>query len=334
MSHTANANDTKPDRHGWSLPHILVFPAVACGMWMIYHPWPTGGPLATAFWIGVTGYALLSLSSCFHETSHQTFSRWPWLSIWLGRLIGTVLVVPYTVYRESHVRHHAYLNTPADWELWPYSDPKASLTYRRVFVWLDLFLGALTTPYIYGRIFFHKDSPLTSKKIRRTIWMEYGLIAAAWTAFLLTLDYFHVLRSSYAQWVLAMLVMTFLQTGRKLTEHLGMKSYDPILGTRTVVGSNWITRWTTYLQFDIFIHGPHHRHPRLAHGLLEEKMEQYIDSHRDVDVPVFSSYWQATADMLPSMWHTPGVGMNAGAPLPEKQPVPREAVESAPRMAA
>ena len=46
------------------------------------------------------------------------------LSIWTGRLLGTMMFTPYTAYREVHIRHHAYLNTPRDWELWPYSDPQ------------------------------------------------------------------------------------------------------------------------------------------------------------------------------------------------------------------
>ena len=29
-----------------------------------------------------------------------------------------------------------------------------------------------------------------------------------------------------------------------------------------------LTRWSTFLNFDIFIHGPHHRFPKAAHGQL------------------------------------------------------------------
>jgi len=248
-------------------------------------------------------------------------------------LIGTVFLIPYTVYRESHIRDHAYINTPSDWELWPYSDPNTSRGFRRVFVWFDLMLGMAAAPYIYGRIFFHRDSPLTSKQIRRTIWMEYAFIAVTWGLFLLTLDHFHVLRTTHSQWAMALFVMTTLQTGRKLTEHLGMVSFDPILGTRTVVGRNWLTRWTTYLQFDIFVHGPHHRHPRLHHGQLKDKMREYVDNHHDVAVPVFGSYWKATVNMLPHMWRNPGVGVNLGAAMPGKKSVANDADTGA-RLAA
>jgi fatty acid desaturase len=313
---TTTFSDQQRDavRRGWTLPHLLVIPAVAFGMWMIYHPWPANTGLCQVGWILFTSYALLSLSSCFHETTHQTYSGSTFVSIWVGRLIGTMLLVPYTAYRETHIRHHAYLNTPSDWELWPYSDPRSPRWFRRLFVWCDLFLGFLTTPVIYGRIFFHKKSPLKSPRIRITIWLEYLAIAAAWGGLLAVLKHYHVLRTSYSQWALAMFAMTFLQTGRKLTEHLGMASFDPIQGTRTVLGPGWLTRLTTYMQFDIFIHGPHHRYPRMPHAELKQAIAPYL-GETGMQAPVFRSYAQAILDMLPWMWLNPGVGVNVGAPV-------------------
>ena len=68
-----------------------------------------------------------------------------------------------------------YLNRPDDWELWPYSDPAASRPFRIVFAWCDLLLGFITTPYMYGRIFFHKNSPITAPPTRAAILKEYLL---------------------------------------------------------------------------------------------------------------------------------------------------------------
>ena len=66
-------------------------------------------------------------------------------------------------------------------------------------------------------------------------------------------------------WLIPSCVAGIYQSIRKFTEHLGMASYDPMVGTRTVVGQNWFTRMCTYLNFDIFVHGPHHRHPLVPH---------------------------------------------------------------------
>ncbi len=291
--------------------HLLVFPAAAACMWLMYHPWPLDHWSCRAAWVLLASYALLSLSSCLHETVHHTYCRSPRLNVAVGRIIGTLFLVPYTVYRESHIRHHGHLNRPTDWELWPYSDPSASRTFRRIFVWFDLFLGTITTPYIYGRIFFHKNSPIAlGGKIWRTMLYEYMAVAIVWGTFLGTLEYYGKLGSKHALWLLPLWLMTFLQTGRKLTEHLGMDSFDPIRGTRTVVGGNLMTRVCSYLQFDIFVHGPHHRHPKMPHTKLRATMEGYLTGDADT-YPAFSTYRHAVLDMLPHLLRHPGCGVNA-----------------------
>ena len=42
-------------------------------------------------------------------------------------------------------------------------------------------------------------------------------------------------------------------------------------------------------------------------------MERYVESHPHIDYPVYSRYWQAILDMLPSFFRNPGCGVNAGA---------------------
>jgi hypothetical protein len=98
-----------------------------------------------------------------------------------------------------------------------------------------------------------------------------------------------------------------------------MASYDPLLGTRTVVGTTWWTRLCTHMNFDIFIHGPHHRHPRMAPGQLRGIMNEYQMTNPTVAYPVYSSYWRAVCSMLPHLLRNPGVGMNAGAAPPARE---------------
>jgi fatty acid desaturase len=303
----------------WTLPRFLFFPAGLIGLYGLAHAWPVDHWAVRVGWTIYTAYVFFCWTSCFHETVHQTLVGSRTFSIALGRLLGTLVLVPYTVYRESHIRHHAYLNKPNDWELWPYSDPGTSLGFRRVFVWVDLFLGAFTAPYVYGRIFFHRDSPLRSRELRRTIWLEYLGMAAFWTTLIGVIAYRGTWTTLAACWLIPHLLAGFYQTARKLTEHLGMASYDPLQGTRTVVGSNWFTRLCTFLNFDIFVHGPHHRHPRVSHDQLRRKMDEYRESHPDQPYPVFRTYLRATWDMLPWMFRNPGVGMNVGAPAPARE---------------
>ncbi|MBS0266651.1 MAG: fatty acid desaturase [Planctomycetes bacterium] len=312
----ARAIDSK-----FTLPRFLCRPGGAIGWWFLAYPWPVDHWAVTAFWSLFTGYFLFCWTSCFHETVHQTLTSSKKVSIWLGRFLGMAMFVPYTAYRETHIRHHAYLNKPYDWELWPYASPSCSLGFRRVFVILDLLCGVITSPIIYGRIYFHPASPLRNPAVRRTIRNEYLGMLAFWGLVLGLIQYYHVWGGFVKAWLIPVMIASVLQTGRKLTEHLGMASFDPLQGTRTVLGKNWLTRFTTFVNFDIFIHGPHHRHPRVAHNLLAQKMNDYLEDNPGTDFPVYQHYWEATRAMLPFLFRNPGCGVNAGGQTPAQHDV-------------
>jgi len=298
-------------------PRFLVARLLPVGLWFLANPWPGKEWPTQVFWTLLTTYSLFCWLSCFHETIHHTVCRNRNANILLGRIIGMVVFTPYTAYRETHIRHHAYLNRPGDWELWPYSDPAASRLFRIVFAWCDLLLGLITAPFTYGRIFFHKNSPITAPELRRAIYKEYLLSVLFWGATLGLVACFHAWRGFLVIWLVPHWLAGILQTGRKFTEHLGMKSFDPLLGTRTVIGKNAWTRFCTRANFDIFVHGPHHRHPRLPHADLERKMQDYVQQSPGAGYPVFSTYGKAVRAMLPALFVNPGVGLNAGGILPD-----------------
>lgn len=303
-----------------TLPLYVLFPLGVLGLYSLAFPWPVDTVPVYLCWLAFTTFIFFCYTSCFHETAHQTLSQSATLSIIAGRILGTLMFTPYSVYRESHIRHHAYLNKPTDFELWPYSDPNSSIWFRRLFVWVDLALGVITSPIVYGRTFFHPSSPIRNPGVRRAVYWEYagivvfwaGVIAACWAY-----DGWYLLLTV---WVLPHWLAGIMQTGRKLTEHLGMASYDPLKGTRTVVADNWFTRLCTWMNFDIFVHGPHHRHPKVAHHQLHTKMQEYKDKSGD-EFPIFANYRRAAWAMFPFLFSNPGVGMNAGALAPDAEKV-------------
>ncbi len=304
-----------------TLPRMLSIPAAA--IFMAANgtiltglvPWTPASPWIVAGLTAATAAMMFCWTSALHEAAHQTLFTSRGLSILCGRLLGTVMFTPYTAYREVHIRHHAYLNTPRDWELWPYSDPTASLWFRRLFVWFDLFCGIASGPIIYGRIYFHSRSPIKSPEIRATIRNEYLGILAVWGAVWTYTTLTHQWPGHLIAIILPMYVAAFMQTVRKFTEHLGMASFDPLQGTRTVLPRKWVLRLSSFLNFDIFIHGPHHRHPRLTHNKLESKLDEYRDANPHVAYPTYERYWKAMLAMAPSMIFNPGCGVNAGASL-------------------
>lgn len=315
---TFTADESKAISEKITWIRMVCLPGGAIGIAALAYDWPSAHIGWTLFWWFMTAYFMFCWTSCFHECAHQTLHSSKGLSIWLGRILGTVIFVPYSCYRESHIRHHAYLNKPSDFELWPYSDPNCSVAFRRAFAWFDLFVGPISAAITYGRIYWAKSSPLKEPALRRVIRNEYLFIFLVWGSLFTVLSIYGWWWMFFKVWAIPVWLAGLYQTGRKFTEHLGMSSYDPMLGTRTVLGHNWFTRMCTFLNFDIFVHGPHHRHPRVAHNVLGKKMQEYIEAHPDKPFPLYRTYWQATREMIPYFFKNPGVGMNAGAAAPGK----------------
>ena len=263
-------------------------------------------------WVIIVTYCLFCVGGSFHEAAHDTLFQNTATNRIVGRAIGMVIGIPFTVYKETHRQHHACLNTSGDYELWPYSDPETSLAFRRFFVWLDLCVGVVTSPWIYGRIYFSGDSVL-KPEARRTIRMEYLAMGGAWLVLIGGLVLIlnareYDWRQFDPVWLLPLLLSPVANTGRKFVEHLGLTSREPLLGTRTVVGGNRLSRLFRYLNFDIAVHGPHHRYPKARHFELAPRLEEYQSSHPDQQVPVFPSYLSAFLHTLPCLWKNPATG--------------------------
>ncbi len=302
-------------REGRNTPlmlRLLPVPLAIVGMVCLGHGLMGTNPWVHGLLTVATAYMMFCWTSTFHETAHQTLWKTGWLNVAAGRMLGTMMFVPYTLYRENHIRHHAYLNRQEDWELWPYSDGTTSLSFRRLYVWFDLFLGILSAALIYSRMYWHRSSPIRTGELQRTIGWEYLAIAVFWSVTWGAVSWLGQWPQHLAGVLVPLSLAGMLQTGRKLTEHLGMASYDPLHGTRTVVPKKWLVRICSYLNFDIFVHGPHHRHPRAAHHTLRGRMESYVRGNPGVDYPVYETYGSAVRAMLPSLFLNPGCGVNAG----------------------
>ncbi|MDA7504164.1 fatty acid desaturase [bacterium] len=312
MSSASNQNRTRTlEKILW--PRFILFPVLAIAAYPFFIM-GIGGETwyVQTGWVLFLTYCWFCVGGAFHETVHETLFKNGAINRWYGRVLGWMVGIPYTVYRESHRRHHAYLNTPDDYELWPYSDPSTSLWFRRSFLWIDLLFGVVTAPHIYGRIFLNND-PRLSKKVRRTILLEYLALLVYWALALSVIFYFlKKPDGTYHKfqwiWILPLVLSPMVNTARKFVEHLGMQSTNPVLGTRTVVSNNWIESWLGYFNFDIAIHGPHHRYPKARHYELEAKLVDCIEKHPEEQVPVFSSYLTAFIDSAKCFWNAPQTG--------------------------
>ena len=117
----------------------------------------------------------------FHEASHGHLRKSRFLNEADGLIIGTFSFMSFTLYRAAHQKHHSHLATERDVELWPFVIVGTPRWARRLAAFIELNAGILFTPFLFARIFLHKDSFIKNKRVRRRIWMEFGLIAVVWT---------------------------------------------------------------------------------------------------------------------------------------------------------
>lgn len=307
----SSATVTAPRFGNW--PRFLLFPLIAvigyAGLvWEVeqHSLWIAAG------WVAILSYCWFCLAGSFHEAAHGSLFRNHFINEAYGQTVGVLILIPFSTFRATHRMHHAYMNTPKDYELWPYSNPNASLGFRRAFVWLDLFFGVFTAPFIYGRISFTKTARLTPAE-KKWIPREYAFMALFWTSVIIAVGLlihygYYQPELSHTFLLLPLIISPMINTLRKFTEHVGMESTDPVQGTRTVCGKHWLTTACSYFLFDISVHGPHHRYPKVRGGNLKSKLKEMQQKDPARDIPVFSSYYQALMHTLPLLWTNPAVG--------------------------
>ncbi|MBD3671924.1 MAG: fatty acid desaturase [Planctomycetaceae bacterium] len=306
-------------------PRFLLFPIVAIAghLGMIYW-WPELTLSGKVVSIVLLTLAWYCISGCLHEMGHMTLLKNQSHSLWIGRMVGMILVIPFTCFRATHLTHHARMCTVEDYELWPYCKPIFSLTFRRIFCLFDLLLGTISAPIIYSRIFWKRKSPLTPQE-SAAVKFEYWLSILFWGAIaalivVLLMDDI-VPRERLSVWWFAPLAFAaMLNTFRKLIEHVGLPSCQPMLGTRTVQPSNWIARLISYGNFDLNLHGPHHRHGMAKHDQLQAKLDEYLEDQPAGRELVFHSYTAAAWHTLKCVCKSPGVGEAYARDLNAKSP--------------
>ncbi len=252
----------------------------------------------------VSGFLMLCLVSVFHDAAHGWLFRDHRFNVAVGRLFGTFMVLPYTGFRATHLLHHKDPLHPEDWELWPYCDPRTSPAFRRIFAWIDLFFGRLTSPVIYLRIFWSRRSPLKART-RRTIGWEYAASLFFWMGVAAYVE-------TYASWggfvrviLIPQLLAGSLQALNRMGEHLG-RAYGPGReNSRTVFATGPMERTLSALSLQSSHWGPHHDQPLVPAIDLDEWYRKHPEGYPEV----FTSYGAAIWDTLKAVALNPDTGV-------------------------
>src|ERR1043166_10103666 len=119
-----------------TLVFLLAVTEIAIGATVWAGWWWLSLPLAL-----VAAHLMHGLLIGFHEASHGLLRKSRRLNEFDGVLIGIFSFLPFNLYRVVHQRHHMYLGTEKDTELWPFVLPRMSRWKRGLSAFLDLTVG-------------------------------------------------------------------------------------------------------------------------------------------------------------------------------------------------
>jgi fatty acid desaturase len=250
-------------------------------------------PLTVVCWC-VCAHVGHSKLIAFHEASHGTLNpKWR-VNEFQGIMLGTTILVPLSVYRLVHGRHHAYIGTESDLEFWPFVNP-GTARWKRVLAAIgELFFGFFYTPivFLHGVLAAHRVPPAQK---RRIIW-EYAIIALVWPTVLYVVHTNGWWEPFLVGYGVQALIAGNLQSVRKFTEHLGLMGDTILTTTRTVVDKRLYGEAMSRSMLRIDYHGTHHRYAKVPYYHLPAATPFVYDG-RVEHVPLFPNYWSAMLDM-------------------------------------
>lgn len=255
---------------------------------------------AAAGMIGLLVHVMHVHTLALHEASHETLCPSRWWNDAMGLFIGGHAFLPLALYRAAHYFHHAYLATERDDELWPFVIPGTPRWARRLAAAVELTFGLVYTPGLFLRSFLRSDSPIQDPKVRRRIWLELGVIAAAWTVVLAVTAWFDLWVYLLVLYVIPAGLAADVQSLRKYVEHMGLLGSSVLGSTRSVVPASRWGRLAQFSMFNIAYHGVHHTYARM-HSAAMPEFVAVLEPTDDGEKPPFPTYLHACWDMIQSL---------------------------------
>ncbi|MFG0305689.1 MAG: fatty acid desaturase family protein [Phycisphaerales bacterium JB040] len=289
-----------PQHHWLALNALMHLGAIAGAIWL----WPTPyWPAVVPCWI-VAAWMNHAALTMLHEAAHASLWKSKPLNELHGVLIGTLALIPLSVYRYVHARHHAHLGRERDPEFWPYNLTSAPRALRIAYAWAELALGFLLTPLLYSvrTAFSWKSVPA---RHRPRLLMEWAVILVVWPAAIAAILSLGWLELFVVGWLVPAWIAGTAQTVRKFTEHLGMHGDTILTMTRTVAYTKPLGQAASRTQRHVDHHATHHQRARIPFYNLPEATRHAYG--REPEARLYHSHAEAVLDMLPHLLN-PKVG--------------------------
>ena len=283
-------------RSAFQIVSILFFSTQAALAAAVYHGW---------YWVAVplvlvASHFMHGFLIGFHEASHGMLRKNRLFNDFEGVLIGTFSFMSFTLFRVVHQTHHAHLASERDQEMWPLVQTRIPRWLRCVAAFVELNAGLLFTPLIFVRAFLSANSPVRSPRVRRRIWAELALNAAAWTAILTAVAHFDAWKYFVWLYLAPAFIAANLQSWRKYIEHVGMTGSTVNSATRSIVSRSWAGRFFAFTLLHEPFHGVHHLRAGVPHAELPQRVSD-LEPKAPGDYPAYPRYRHALIDLLRSL---------------------------------
>ena len=232
-----------------------------------------------------------------HEAAHGLLRKSRRFNEFDGTVIGTLSFMSFSLYRVVHQAHHAYLASERDCELWPFSNPEIPRWRRCLAAFCELNFGLFYGPFVFLRVFISSSSPVRSKRVRRRIWAELGLVFVTWSVIILLISAFGLWKYFLLMYLAPALLAANLQSWRKYIEHVGMTG-DTVNGaTRSIVARSLLGRLFAFSLLHEPFHGVHHQRAGLPHSVLPQYAEK-LQPRKPGERRPYPSYRNALIDLM------------------------------------
>lgn len=269
---------------------MLALSAIAAALPASQWPWllaicPALGTILFIFVIG------------FHDASHERLHPVHRMNEMFGHVAGTLMFIPLSVYRHAHARHHAYLGTQRDPELWPFNEPGTSRWVRVLAALSEIVLGVIHSPILFFRSVTLGD---LMPRERSQIIRGYVACAITWTIILAVVFEYSLWRTLLVTAIIPMAISGVMQTLNKYTQHLGLHGRTVLGLTRTVVDEHKAGEVVSSAMFYNDYHGTHHRYAKIPYYNLPPATP-YTLANATEFCPVYSNLGMAFLAMLPCL---------------------------------
>lgn len=212
------------------------------------------------------GFVIVHLFSPYHECSHNTTFKTPWINSTVYWLIGLILFLPPLVFKYEHADHHTYTQDPKrDTQLIFGQTWKGFLAYGSALPYFfNIFRKLLLEPFGW----LNAHSKRATPEIDRWLVQRQAIIFVLIYATIAGVSIWFESTAALVYWIIPRIVAEPIERVIRMAEHVGCPVDDPnpLTNSRTVLTNKFFMA----LSWNMPYHAAHHAIPLVPFHSLPE----------------------------------------------------------------